>query len=102
MIRMIDAYDDLVKKRLHNRNYLDVAYFIGYQSGMLYFLLDEKNRLEVPMYFVFGCKNDIKMFDEYIAVEKEAANLHKSAHGKAQKFTSKFSDNLVYHHTPFS
>ena len=101
MINMIQSYEDLIKERLHEGNYPDVAYFTGYEAGLLYFLLDEKGRRSMPMYFLFGC-GDIMNFEQYIKLEKDAARLHKSAHKMAEKIASTVSKGLVFHHKPFS
>ena len=101
MINMIKSYDALIKERLHKRNYPDVAYFTGYSTGLLYFLLDEKARRSMPMYFLFGC-GDIMNLEQYMKLEKDAARLHKSAHKMAEKIASRASEDLVFHHKPFS
>lgn len=101
MINIIESYDVLIKERLHEGNYPDVAYFTGYQAGLVYFLLDKKGRRSMPMYFLFGC-GDIMNFEQYIKLEKDAARLHKSAHKMAEKITSTVSEGLVFHHKPFS
>jgi len=101
MIKHIDSYDAMIKERLRRKDYPDVAYFIGYQSGLIYFLLDEKDRLSFPMYFLFGSE-EIITFDQYIKLEKDAAKMHKTAHKLANKIASRVTDGLVIHHTPFS
>jgi len=99
VVRLIESYDDLIKQRLHERGYPDVAYFTGYQSGLIYLLLDEKGRESIPLYFLFKC-GDIMSFDEYIKLEKNAANKHKAAHKLAEMLASRISNGLVYHRRP--
>jgi hypothetical protein len=102
MIKIIRSYDVLIKERLHKGNYPDVAYFTGYQAGLIYFLSDEKSRRAMPMYFLFGCY-DIANFEQYMKLEKNAARFHKSAHKVAERLANKVnSEGLVFHHTPFS
>jgi NAD-dependent SIR2 family protein deacetylase len=102
MINVIRSYDALIKKRLHEGNYPDVAYFTGYQAGLVHFLLDRKRRRLVPMYFLFG-SDDIISLEQYVKIEKDAPKLHKSAHKVAEIIASRAkSEDLVFHHTPFS
>ena len=101
MINIIDSYDVLIKEHLHKGNYPDVAYFTGYRAGLLCFLSDEKGRRSMPMYFLFGC-GDIMNLEQYIKLEKGAARLHKSAHKMAEEIASRASEDLVFHHKPFS
>jgi NAD-dependent SIR2 family protein deacetylase len=101
MINCVESYDVLVKDCLHIGNYPDVAYFTGYQSGLIYFLSDKKSRRSMPMYFLFGC-GDIMNFDQYTKMEKNAAKLHKSAHKLVEALTRKLkSKDLVFHRRPF-
>jgi len=101
VVNGIESYEHLIKERLHQRRYNDVAYFRGYQSGLMYLLLDEKDRALMPLYFLFKCE-DITSFDQYKKLEKNAAKMHKAAHKLAEKRAKGISKNLVYHHTPFS
>lgn len=102
MINIIESYDALIKERLHERNYPDVAYFTGYQVGLMYFLLDEKSRRSMPMYFLFGY-DVISNLEEFMKLEKDAVKFHKSAHKVAEKLASAVgSEALVFHHKPFS
>lgn len=101
MVNVIESYEILVKDCLHAGNYPDVAYFTGYQTGLIWFLSDNKRRRSMPMYFLFRC-GDIKDFDQYITKEKKAAKLHKSAHKVAATLASRLkSTNLVLHRRPF-
>lgn len=100
MIKQIDSYDELIKERRRKRNYPDVAYFIGYQAGLIYFLLDEKDRVSFPMYFLFGSE-EITSYNQFIKLEKDAAKMHKTAHKLAKKIVSRIKEGIVIHHTPF-
>jgi len=101
VVNLIESYEDLIKERLHERRYPDVAYLYGYQYGLMYLLFDEEGRQSIPMYFLFGCE-DITNFDQYIKLEKNADKMHKTAHKFAEKIASRISKDLVYHHPPFS
>jgi NAD-dependent SIR2 family protein deacetylase len=99
-INFIESYSKLIKERLHEGNYPDVAYFTGYHNGLLYFLAHRKYRQLVPMYFLFGCA-DIGNFKQYIRLEKNAARLHKSAHKVALRLAKRTTGGLVLHRKPF-
>jgi NAD-dependent SIR2 family protein deacetylase len=101
MVKLIESYEALVKDCLRAGNYPDAAYFTGYQAGLICFLSDDRGRRSMPMYFLFRC-GDIRDFDQYITMEKEAAKLHKSAHEVAVALASRLkSKNLVLHRRPF-
>jgi hypothetical protein len=102
IINVIRSYDPHIKDCLHKGKYNDVAYFTGYQAGLAYFILDEKQRQSMPIYFMFGNAANIMNLKQYLKLEKNAAKLHKSAHKKAEKLTRGVSEGFVLHHTPFS
>lgn len=101
-INVIESYDVIIKAHLHNRNYLDAAYFTGYQMGQIYFLLPQKVRDPLPLYYLYGYKNDIFNFKQFTKIEKKIPLLHKSAHKLALKAVSEIkSSNMVFHRRPF-
>lgn len=100
MVKMVESYEYLIKERLSNGNYPDVAYFSGYQAGMVFFLSDEKQRAKMPLYYLFGC-GDILTFEEFLKAEKEAPTLHKSAHKLVVALSDKIEDGLALHRRPF-
>lgn len=102
MVIVVKDYESLIKDRLHKKRYSDVAYFRGYQTGLVYFLLDEEGRGSLPMYFLFGC-GDILNFKQYLMLEKDAPELHKSAHKLAEAIAHEVKSGLlVPHRRPFS
>lgn len=84
VINGIKSYEVLIKDCLSAGNYLDVAYFTGYQSGMFYFI-DIEARDGLPFYFLFKC-GDILNFEQFLECEKESYSLHKSASKLAKKW----------------
>jgi hypothetical protein len=99
MIKLIDSYGHLIKERLRGRDYPDVAYFTGYQAGMIYFLSEEKDRQLCPFYFLFGL-GDILTFEDLLKAEKEATTAHKSAHKLVAELSKTMKDNHVLHRRP--
>jgi NAD-dependent SIR2 family protein deacetylase len=99
MAKTIESYDNLIKERLSYRHYPDVAYFTGYQAGLVFFLSDKEGRESLPLYYLFGC-GDILTFEEFLEAEKEAPKLHKSAHKLVVALSARMKDNLVLHRRP--
>jgi hypothetical protein len=101
MIKIIKSYDVLIKRYLHERNYPDVAYFTGYQAGLIYFLSDKTGRKSLSIYFLFGC-NDIMSLKQYLKSEKDSSNLHKAAYKTAKALANSIrSEGLTIHRRPF-
>ena len=101
MIRRIESYEILMKRCRRVGNYLDVAYYEGYATGLLYFMADEKDRRSLPMYYLFGC-GDIRNLSGYLKLEKDACNLHKAAHKVARLMASfVHSEGVTFHRSPF-
>jgi hypothetical protein len=99
MINLVDSYESVIKENLRNRDYPEVAYFKGYQTGMIYFLSEEKDREFCPFYFLFGL-GDLLTFEEFIKAEKEASEVHKSAHKLVVELCKTMKDNHVLHRRP--
>ncbi len=101
---IIDLYSAKMKELLHERNYLEVAYLTGYQTGLIHFLMDEKDKkaIPLPLFFLFGCDQDIITLDQYTKLERGAAKMHKSANKMALAIAKAVdSKKLIIHHRPF-
>ena len=96
----IRSYDILVKRKLHEGNYLDVAYFTGYVNGLVHFVLGPQNITELPQYFLFGY-GETPSQKEFLKLEPESATRHKSAHKLALAVAKSLGPNLTPHHRPF-
>lgn len=87
------------------RNYWDVAYFTGYQNGLLQFVMmnskDGKELPPLPECFHPG-EGELYLdeFDQYVRPNPE---IHKGALKEAQRRTAKFSGetDLVVQHLPW-
>jgi len=97
----IESYQSLIKECISYRNYPDAAYYTGYQTGLIFFLSQEKDRESMPIYFLFGGNDDILTFDDFVKKEKNAPIMHKSAHKLVVALSKKVKDNIVLHHRPF-
>jgi NAD-dependent SIR2 family protein deacetylase len=101
MVRTVLSYGVIIKEKLHEKNYPDVAYFTGYQNGLYYFLSDASNRLPLPMYFLFG-QGDTMTFKGYMASLNTGTSAHKAAHQLAEKLVETIpSTDLLFHRSPF-
>lgn len=65
VLDLVQRHEDHIEKLLHDGKYDYVAYYIGNTNGLMYLLLDEKDRELMPMYFLFNC-DDILHFDQYL------------------------------------
>lgn len=98
----IQSYEEIRKNKVRKKNYLDVAYTDGYLAGLIYIIADNKHRKNLPLFYVFGAKNDIKTFKEYLTEIKSGNIYHKSAYNFAKKRTEQIdSKDLILHHPPF-
>lgn len=98
----IESYEKIRKDKVRKKKYLDVAYTDGYIAGLIYMVADNKNRKNLPLFYVFGANKDIKTFKEYIKEIKSGNIYHKSAYKFASKRTEQIdSEDLILHHPPF-
>jgi hypothetical protein len=80
---------------------LDVAYIEGYINGMLFLLLDDKERRLLPFYFIYGQSDQPRTFREYSSMLKRVRH-HKAALREAERVVKKrLGPDDVLHHTPF-
>lgn len=98
--KMIMDYDIIIKDKLSHKNYWDVAYFSGYQSGLMY-LFSTENRASIPLYYLFS-ENDVLTYEDFLKCQKTASKMHKTAHKKALNMVTKVKPkDTVFHHPPF-
>jgi hypothetical protein len=100
----IDSYERIKKEKLKKKIYHDVAYVEGYIAGLIYLISEDKIRKDLPFYYVFGYKGDIKSLKEYKEICVNAEKFHKSAYQYAIKVLNQkgiHSPDMVVHHTPF-
>lgn len=100
--RLIDLYEKTQKDFLDAKRYFDVAYIEGYRNGLLYFVFDDKQRSSLPMYYLFGCKEKIRDFEQYTKLAVNAYKLDESAYALARKTADRVHEEGVeLHHVPF-
>jgi hypothetical protein len=102
IIEQVRRYEKIRADNLKRTRYLDVAYIDGYMNGMIFLLLNDEERKDLPYYYVYGVKEQPRTLDAYKAAVKNLKSHHKSALRLARRM---FSDRLgirdVPHHRPF-
>ena len=101
--RMIQNYEEIISDYRKKRRYEDIAYFQGYQNGLIFLLLSkERESFEwIPDYYFPG----IDEFDSE-DLETDMAMLpetHKSAFKRCQRIVREFpeSEEIVFQRLPF-
>ena len=100
-----DAYLKLQKEKLHDGKYEDVAYIEGYINALTYLLTSKEDRenVEIPVYFMFGIKSHIGSLIEFVAELKRTPIAHKAAHKRALRYLGSLSNpnSVEFHHPPW-
>lgn len=100
-----NAYLKLKKEKLKRGAYEDVAYIEGYVNGLTYLLMtkDERDSVRVPMYFMFGLKDEISHIAEFVDRLRANPAIHKAARKRAQAYLSRLTDpsSVEFHHPPW-
>jgi NAD-dependent SIR2 family protein deacetylase len=99
---LIHSYEKTQKEFLDAKRYADVAYIEGYRNGLLYFVFDDNQRSNLPMYYLFGCKEKPRDFKQYTKLARNAHKLDESAYAFARKLAEQLHEEGVeLHHEPF-
>ena len=53
----------------------------GYMNGLLYLLAEQDMREALPLYYIFGAKDQPKTVEEFSMLRKRAFDYHKTATG---------------------
>lgn len=103
--RIIEAYLEWEKEKLHRGVYEDVAYIEGYVNGLTYLLADHKQRkkAKIPLYYAFGVSTDIVSLNDFIATLKKRPSAHKASLKRARRWLRKLSEprSVAFHHPPW-
>ena len=103
LIEQLELYEnDIIKKLSKNRNYMDLAYVIGYIEGLSIPLLYDKIE-DFPFHFIYGIgpTNDFEL--AYETYEKDIIR-HKSSEKYGRKYFKEYlkkENEVVVHHRPF-
>jgi hypothetical protein len=97
----IHSYQRLFKAAVRRRDYNDAAYILGYQNGLISLELDPEETAFLPLYYVWGSKQDILDFGAFTRELKRAPKLHKGATAQATKIVRDIGTGLTLQHPPF-
>lgn len=100
----IIKYDEIRKDCLRNKSYTDVAYIDGYQNGLLLLLATTSQRKHVPIYYIFGAKEQPCNLRDYKRMLSRSDVIHKSAFNVCRNLVRTrglSTPGIVFHHTPF-
>lgn len=105
VIGVTTAYLKLQKEKLKRGAYEDVAYIEGYINGLTYLLMTkgERGSVCVPMYFMFGAKDEISDVVGFVELLSASPAIHKAAHKRALVYLNKLTDpgSAEFHHPPW-
>jgi len=98
------GYSEKIRDRMKSKNYWDVAYYKGYQNGLLYIAACDENPSiieDFPMYYLPTIKYDIltiKALKEALREISPTSLYYKYAFKDASKYKEQ---DTVIHHPPF-
>lgn len=97
------GYYNLRRDKLKSKKYQDVAYIDGYMNGLLFLIVDHGACESLPVYYVFGAKEQPKSLDEFSELRRQAFDLHKSAYRFALRVAQEkgYQKGMAIHHKPF-
>ncbi|MGO9014349.1 MAG: SIR2 family protein [Dissulfurispiraceae bacterium] len=101
----IKAYQKWQKEKLSQGIYEDVAYIEGYINGLTYLLMNkaEREAVRVPVYYMFGVKDNIGDLADFCARLRRNPNAHKAACKRALRYLESLSEpkSAEFHHPPW-
>jgi hypothetical protein len=95
-----ETYQHLHDRKLGAKHWLDVAYIEGYRNGLTFLIADDDARKQMPLYFVFGCEDSLRTYEEYREVADDFATLNRQAFEYANDQASKLAPGVVFQHLP--
>jgi hypothetical protein len=102
---VIDPYQEIQKEKLKNKAYEDVAYIEGYINALTFLLFDDDERGEIipPLYFAFGIKDDLMIFEDFEKYLPLLPEKHKASYKRASKSIKalKSTGGIEFHHPPW-
>jgi hypothetical protein len=98
---LLRKYLAIQSERRKYKKYADVAYIEGYMNGLLYLVAPDRDRKSLPIYFVFGHKEELTTLAKYKKASKKAKEAHRAAYMSAVRIAGKLPNDLEFHHTPF-
>ncbi|NLH46528.1 MAG: hypothetical protein GX451_10470 [Acholeplasmataceae bacterium] len=104
IMNVTQSYLEERKVYLKNKQYFDVAYIDGYVNGLL-FIIDveelEDIKDKTDPFYLFGYRNKINNFEEYLNLINNGKVYHKNARKLAEKIVTDIVQGITVHHKPF-
>lgn len=101
----ISGYEQKIAECRKSRDYWNLAYFKGYQNGLMHFVFynQEANEELPPIPECYHPGQDELYLDEFDEIVRGNPEIHKLAYSKAKKITARFKDDadLVVQHLPW-
>jgi len=101
VVSRLASYDKIRRLKVKARKYNDIAYIDGYMNAMLFLLANNEERHQLPIFYVYGAKDQPVTLEEFLALKEKAATFHRSAHLKAIKETKDLDRDIVLQHMPW-
>lgn len=104
---MMQSYGSIRREKLTRRKYHDVAYIDGYVNRLILLATDEDTSRYIPLFYVFGAKDQPRTFAAYQRLANNRPRLHRAAYLQARRLADDLPEpgadpkKLEFHHTPF-
>lgn len=101
----IYSYENLKKEHKKNNNYWDYAYYEGYQQGLLFIAMcdkDEKLIERFPIFYIPNSINELVTYKEFGDELERVERINGKYKRYANKLVEGYTDtNIVLHHPPY-
>lgn len=102
VVKKVRQYEKIKADNLRRKRYLDVAYVEGYMNGLCFLLADDRERKQLPFYFIYGLSDHPGSFAQYRSALSRQKVQHKGALRQAKKMVAeRLGPDDEFHHTPF-
>jgi len=102
VVKKVHHYEKIKADNLRRKRYLDVAYVEGYMNGLCFLLADDRERKQLPFYFIYGLSDHPRSLAQYRSALSRQKVQHKAALGMAKKLVAeRLGPDDELHHTPF-
>jgi hypothetical protein len=98
---LVPSYEAVVRGAVRKRAYIDASYGRGYLNAMKSLDLDDEHADTLPLYIVWGMKDDLRDFREFKRAADSAGDLHKGATEAAAREIREIPKGVVPHHPAF-
>lgn len=101
--RSIAGYFRLRGEKQRNRKYSDIAYIDGYINALICLLSPPGHLRQVPLYYAFGAKQDLRTISAYLTFLRNNPQAHKASVQSARKFIGTLNSpgSVEIHHPPW-